>query len=51
MQDINRENGGNLPRLEITEVVLIHNNILSNDYQQYSRALDTFVPRKSFGQL
>ena len=30
---------------EITEVVV------SNDYQHYSRALNTFVPNKSFGQL
>ena len=37
--------------LEITEVVLIHCNIISNDYQQYSRVLYTFVPNKLFGQL
>ena len=33
------ENGENVPRLEITEVVLIHWNIVNNDYLQYSRAL------------
>ena len=32
------ENGKNLPRLEITEVVLINCNIANNDYQQDSRA-------------
>ena len=45
------ENGENVPRLEITEVVLIHCNIANNDYQQDSRVLYTFVPNKSFGQL
>ena len=44
-------NGENVPRLEITEVVLIHCNIVNNDYQQDSRVLYTFVPNKSFGQL
>ena len=38
-------------RLEITEVVLIHFNIVNYDYQQDSRVLCTFVPNKSFGQL
>ena len=36
--------------LEITEVVLIHCNVVSNSYQQNWRALYTFVPNKSFGQ-
>ena len=43
--------GENFPHLEITEVVLIHSNIVNNDYQQVSRVLYTFVPNKSFGQL
>ena len=30
--------------LEITEVVLVHCNIVNNDYQQDSRVLYTFVP-------
>ena len=37
--------------LEITEVVLIHCNIVNKDYQQNSRVLYTFIPNKSFGQL
>ena len=45
------ENGGNVPHLEITELVLIHCNIVNNNYQQDSRALYTVVPNKSFGQL
>ena len=30
------ENGENVPYLEITEVVLIHNNVFHNSYQQNS---------------
>ena len=40
-----------MPHLEITEVVLLHYNIVNNDYQQDSNALYTFVPNKSFDQL
>ena len=43
------KNGENVPHLEITEVVLVQCNIVSNDYQQDSRALYTFVPNKYFG--
>ena len=45
------ENGENVPHLEITEVVLVHCNIVNNIYQQDSRVLHTFLPNKSFGQL
>ena len=45
------ENGENVPHLEITEVILVHCDIVNNDYQQDSRVLYTFVPNKSFGQL
>ena len=37
--------------LEITEVVLVHCNIVNNDYQQDSRVLDTFIPNRLFVQL
>ena len=37
------KNGENAPHLEITEVVLVHCNMVNNDYQQDSRALYTFV--------
>ena len=40
-----------MPHLEITEVVLVHCNIVNNNYQQNPRVLYTFVPNKSFGQL
>ena len=33
------KNGESVPHLEITEVVLIHCNIVNNDYQQDSRVL------------
>ena len=45
------KNGENLPHLEITEIVLVHCDIVNNDYQQESRVLYTFVPNKSFGSL
>ena len=33
------KNDKNVPNLEITEVVLVHCNIVNNDYQQDSRVL------------
>ena len=45
------KNSENEPHLEITEVVLIHCNIVNNDYQQDSRVLYTYVPNKHFCSL
>ena len=46
--NINKDKiGENVPHLEITEVVLIHCNIVNNEYQQDSTVLNTFVPNKS----
>ena len=45
------KNGENLSHLEIVEVVLVHCNLVNNDYQQNSRILYTFVPNKTFGSL
>ena len=45
------DNGKNAPHLEITEVALVHCNIVNNDYQKDLRVLYTFAPNKSFGQL
>ena len=45
------KNGENVPHLEITEVVLVHYNIVNNDYQQDSRVLYTYVSNKPFGSL
>ena len=50
--NMNKDRSGeNMSHLEITKVVLIHCNIVSNDYQQDSRALYTFAPNKSFGEF
>ena len=45
------KNDENVPHLEITEVVLVHCDIVNNDYQQDSRVLYTFVHNKPFGTL
>ena len=45
------KNGENVPHLEIVELVLVHCNLVNNDYQQDSRILYTFVPIKTFGSL
>ena len=45
------KNGENVPHLEITEVVLVHFNMVNNNHQHDSRVLYTFVPNKSFGSL
>ena len=43
------KNGENTRHLETAEVVLVHCNIVNNDYQQDSRVSYTFVPNKLFG--
>ena len=45
------KNAENVTHLKITEAVLVHCNIVSNDYQQDSRVLYTLVPNKPFGSL
>ena len=45
------KNGENVPHLEITEVLLVHFDIVNKDYQHDSRILYTFIPIKSFVQL
>ena len=45
------ENGENVSHLEIVELVIVHCNLLNNDYQQDSRILYKFVPNKPFGSL
>ena len=45
------KNSENVPNLEIIELVLVHCNLVNNDYQQDSRILYTFVPNKNFGSL
>ena len=45
------KNGENVPHLEVFELVLVHCNLVNNDYQQDSGILYTFVPNKPFGSL
>ena len=45
------KNGENVPRLEVVELVLVHCNLVNNDYQHNSRILYAFVPNKTFGSL
>ena len=44
-------NGENVPHLEIIEVVLVHCNMVNNDYQHDSRVLYAFVSNEYFGSL
>ena len=49
---INKDkNGENVPHLEIKEVVLVHCNIVNNEYQQDSRVLYTFFTNKFIGSF
>ena len=45
------KDGEILPRLETVEVVLVHCNLVNNNYQQASKVLFSFVPDKEFGQV
>ena len=45
------KNSENVPKLESVEVVLVHCNLVKNDYQHTSKVLFSFVPNKQFGQL
>ena len=38
-------------QLKITEAALVDCSTFNNGYHQNSRAIHTFVPNKSFGQL
>ena len=45
------KNGEYVPKLESVEVVLVHCNLVKNDYQHASKVLFSFAPNKTFGQL
>ena len=45
------KNGECVPKLETVEVVLVHCNLVKNDYQHTSTVLFTFAPNKTFSQL
>ena len=46
-----KKNGQNVPELEQVHSVLLHCNVVHNDYLQNSKLLYTFVPDNAFGQL
>ena len=51
-KDVNKDKDGEIvPKLESVEVVLVHCNLVKNDYQHTSKFLFSFVPNKQFGQL
>ena len=51
-KDVDKDKDGeNVPKLESVEVVLVHCNLVENDYQHSSNVLFIFVPNKEFGQL
>ena len=45
------KDGKTVPKLESVEVVLVHCNVVKNDYRHTSKILFSFVPNKQFGQL
>ena len=45
------KDGEYVPKLEYVEVVLVHCNLVNNNYQKTSKVLFTFVPNKQFGKL
>ena len=51
-KDVDQDKDGeDLPKLESVDIVLVHCNLVNNNYQQISNVLFTFVPKKQFGQL
>ena len=51
-KDVDKDKDGeNVPKLKSVEVVLVHCNLVKNDYQHTSKVLFSFVPNKQFGQL
>ena len=45
------KDGEHVPKLESVAVILLHCNLVNNNYQQASKVLLTFLPNKQFGQL
>ena len=45
------KDGENVPKLESVGFVLVHCNLVKNNYQHTSKVLFTFVPNKEFGLL
>ena len=45
------KDGEDVPKFESVELLLVHCDLFSNNYQQVSQALFTFEPNKNFGQI
>ena len=45
------KDGEDVPKFESVELLLVHCDLFSNNYQQASQALFTFEPNKHFGQI
>ena len=45
------KDGEDVPKLEFVEAILVHCNLVNNNYQQASKLLFTFALNKQFGQL
>ena len=51
-KDVDKDKNAEIvPKLESVEVVLVHCNLVKNDYQHTSKVLFSFAPNKQFGQL
>ena len=51
-RDVDKDKDGeNVPKLESVEVLLVHCNLVKNDYQYASKVLFTSAPNKQFGEL
>ena len=51
-KDVDKDkNGENVPKLDSVEVVLMHCNLVKNDYRHASKVLFSFALNKQFGQL
>ena len=51
-KDVDQDKDGeDVPKLESAEFVLVHYNLVNNNYQQTSKVLFSFVTNKQFGQL
>ena len=51
-RDVDKDKDGeNVPKLESVEVLLVHCNLVKNDYQYASKVLFTSAPNKQFEDL
>ena len=51
-KDVDKDKDGEIvPKLGSVEVILVHCNLVKNDYQDTSKVLLSFAPNKQFRQL